>query len=80
MDLTMVWISFCGSQKEAEEYEYSIKICSPAGGKKHLLTGKRKCMSVDVSHEDVKQKGNALFLNKDMLESAANEYDRELEV
>ena len=29
MDLTMFWISFCGSQKEAEEYELKIalKIC-----------------------------------------------------
>ena len=28
-------------------------------------------MSVEVSHEDVQQKGSALFLNKDILEEAA---------
>ena len=28
MDVTMFWISFCGTQKEAEQYEYALKIKS----------------------------------------------------
>ena len=34
-----------------------------------------KCVSCDVSHEDMMKSGNAVFLNKVMLESAANEND-----
>jgi len=69
-NLTMFWISFSGTQKEAEKYEYTLKILSSADGTKYHFSGSRKCMSCEVSHEEMKKKGGALFLNKDLLETA----------
>ena len=78
--LTMFWISICGTQKEADEYEYTIKIENSAKNRAkqiYLFTGKRDCVSCDLSCEEMKEKRwrkeGALFLNKDMLESAATE-------
>ena len=68
--LTMFWISFGGAQKEAEKYEYTLKILSSADATKYHFSGSRKCMSCEVSHEEIKKKGGALFLNKDLLETA----------
>ena len=64
----------------AEKYEYELKILNSTekrAEEMYLFTGKRGCVSCDVSYEDMKQKGSALFLNKDMLESAANQIDEE---
>ena len=76
---TMFWISFCGTKKEAKEFEYTLKIVSSAdkkaGRTNYLLTGTRECISCDVSHEDVKRSGNALVLSKDMLAKAAEGND-----
>ena len=56
----MFWISHCGTQQEAKEYIYTIKIESyadeMAGRTQFLLTGTGECLSCEVSHEDVKQK------------------------
>merc|ERR1719259_1218648 len=69
--LLMYWISFCGSQKEAEEYEYSLKILSSADAKagrtKYLFTGARQCVSCDVSHEDMEKGMEALLMDKKLL-------------
>ena len=72
----MFWISFVGTQKEAEEYQYSIKIMSGSewkntGREKYLLIGRRECNSCDLSHEDVKESGRAVFLDRTLLEKAA---------
>ena len=82
--LTMFWISICGTQKEADEYEYTIKIENSAKNRAkqiNLFTGKRDCVSCDLSCEEMKEKRwrkeGALFLNKDMLESAAMENDEQ---
>ena len=72
----MVWISICGTKEEAEEYEYEIKIDNSSkkrARQKYLFTGKRGCVSCDMSCDEMMEKGSALFLNKDMLESAAME-------
>ena len=77
-NITMWWVSFCGTQVEANEYEYTIKIKNPTEqreNRKYLFTGTRDCVSCDVSHEDMKVKGDALLLNKALLERAANEKD-----
>jgi len=79
-NLAMCWISFGGTQMEAEDYEYTIKIKNSTekrDKRRYLFTGKRECVSCDVSYEDMKKKGSALFLNKDMLESAAIQNDGE---
>ena len=73
----MFWISFCGGEKEAEEYEYTFKIVS-ADGKKagranYLFTGTRQCVSCEVSHEDMKKKKEALLINKTLLEKAVKD-------
>ena len=44
----------------------------------YLFSGKSECVSCDVSYEDLKKKGSALFLYKDMLESAAIHTDGEI--
>ena len=78
-ELTMLWISFGGGQKEAEEYEYTIKIESStarkAGRTKYLFSGTRQCVSCDVSHEDMKKKMEALCINKELLIKAAEGHD-----
>ena len=77
-NLTMFWISVCGTQIDAESYEFELKILNSTekrAKEMYLFTAKRGCMSCDVSYEDMKQKGSALFLNKYMLESAANQID-----
>jgi len=73
-NLTMVWISFAGTQVEAEEYDYTLKIRHPTErreDRQYLFTGTRICESCDVSREDMRVKGSALFLNKALLESAS---------
>jgi len=75
--MQMFWISFCGGEKEAEEYEYTIKIVSSAGKKAgrafYLFTGTRECVSCEVSHEDMKKKKEALLINKTLLEKAVKD-------
>ena len=80
MNVTMFWISLCGTPKEAKKYEYTIMIKSAAdrkaGREKYISMGTRKCMSCTVSHEDVKKnaEGTLLFSRK-MLEKEAEEDD-----
>ena len=65
---------------EADEYEYTIKIKNPTEqreDRKYLFTGTRDCVSCDVSHEDMKVKGDALLLNKALFKRAAKEKDEE---
>ena len=75
----MFWISFCGDQNEAEEYEYTIKVESSAdkkaGRTKYLFSGTRQCVSCDVSHKDMKKKMEALCINKQLLIKAAEGHD-----
>jgi len=75
-NLLMLWVSFVGTQLEAKEYEYSIKIISGTelknnGKIEYLFTGGRECNSCDLSHEDVKESGRSVFLNRALLEEAA---------
>ena len=78
-DLMMFWISFCGTKKEAELYEYTIKIVSSAekkaGRTQYLFTGSRRCVSCDVSHKDMKKTTEALFVGKDLMRKAAEGHD-----
>ena len=78
--MTLFWISFSGTKKEAMEFEYTLQIMSSAdkkaGRTKYLLTATRECISCSLSHEDVKRSGNALVLSKDMLVKAAEGNDQ----
>jgi len=83
--LLMCWVSFCGSQKKAEEYEYSLKIISSAdkkaGRTKYLFTGTRQCVSCDVSHRDMATEMEALIITQKLLVKAAEGHDeKELEI
>jgi len=82
----MFWLSFCGSQDEARQYEYTIKIKSSAdfkaGRTKYLLIGTGDCLSCDLSQEDVKQKkkmseaAEVMLVPKDILRKAAEGHDQ----
>jgi len=78
-DLMMFWISFCGSKKQAEEYEYTFKIESSAdkkaGREKYLFYGSKQCVSCDVSHEDMMKEVEALLISKKLLRKAAEGND-----
>jgi len=81
----MFWLTLCGSQEEAKQYEYTIKIKSSAdlkaGRMKFLLTGTGDCLSCDLSHEDVKKKKKksaateVMLFPKDILRKAAEGHD-----
>ena len=76
---TMFWISYCGTPKEAKEYEYTIKIKSSAENKagrtKVLLMGTGECLSCEVSHEDVKRRPKVMLFSNDILKEAAEGND-----
>jgi len=77
-NLLMIWISFVGTESGAEEYQYTIKLKNPTenrADRKNLFAGTRDCMSCDVSHEAMKEKGKALFVDKDLMERATDEND-----
>ena len=78
VNIDMFWVSFSGTQMKAEDYEYKLKIENlPENRAKewYLFSGKRGCVSCDVSGEDMKEKGDVVFLNKALLERAAIEND-----
>jgi len=81
-DLMMFWVSFCGTKKEAEQYEYTIKIMSSAekkaGRTQYLFTGSRRCVSCHVSHKDMKKTLEALFVSKELMRKAAEEHDEKM--
>ena len=71
----MFGVSFCGTQVDADEFEYTIKLKNPTEkrtDRRYLFTGTRDC---DVSHEDMEVKGDSLLLNKALYERAALEKD-----
>ena len=73
----MFWVSFSGTQTEAEDYEYELKIKNSSGNSYKdtyvpLFSGKRGCVSCDGSGEE---KGDVVFLNKALLERAACKND-----
>ena len=77
-NLSMFWISLVGTQVEANEYEYTVKIKKPTEqgeDRTYLFPGSRDCMSCDVSHEAMKEKGKALFLDRDLMERATDRND-----
>ena len=80
---TMFWISLCGTQKKAKEYEYTIKIensaDNKAGRRKYILIAMGECLSSEVSHEDVKMKPTEVMIfSKDILDKAAEGQDKNL--
>ena len=83
--ITMFWISLCGTQKEAKEYEYTIKIESSAdkkaGRTKYIIIATGDCLTCDVSHEDVKKKPTEvmLFSSHILKKAAEGEDEKELE-
>ena len=79
-NVTMFWVSLCGTPKEAKKYEYTVKIESAAdrkaGREKYIFSGPQECMSCTVSHEDVKKNAEgALLFSRKMLEKEAEEDD-----
>ena len=69
-NLAMFWISFSGGQDEANKYEYILKIQSSDPQPDYLFTGSRRCVSCEVSHEDMKREITALMIDEKLLHSA----------
>ena len=67
----MFWISFSGSQGDANKYEYMLKIKSTEPQPDYLFTGARRSVSCEVSHKEMKEKSTALFIDKKLLQLAA---------
>jgi len=80
-NVTMFWVSFCGTPKQAKQYKYTIRVLTSADFKagrreKYILAGTEECMSCQVSHEDVKKNAEgALLFSRKMLEKEAEEDD-----
>ena len=81
-NVTMFWVSLCGTPKQAKQYEYTytIRVLSSAdfkaGREKYILVGIGDCISCTVSHEDVKKNAvGALLFSRKMLEKEAEEDD-----
>ena len=81
-NVTMFWVSLCGTPKQAKQYEYTytIRVLSSAdvkaGREKYILVGTGDCISCTVSHEDVKKNAvGALLFSRKMLEKEAEEDD-----
>ena len=70
-NLVMFWISFSGSQGDANKYEYMLKIKSTEPQPDYLFTGARRSVSCEVSHKEMKEKSTALFIDKKLLQQAA---------
>jgi len=70
----MFWVSFCGPQKGANEYEYTVKIASSeakkAGRSEFLASATMKCISCDMSHEEVKRKAAGVLFPEILLDKA----------
>jgi len=69
-NLAMFWISFSGRQDEANKYEYILKIQSSDPQPDYLFTGSRRCVSCEVSQEDMLREMTALMIDKKLLVSA----------
>jgi len=70
-NLAMFWISFSGSQGDANKYEYMLKIKSTEPQPDYLFTGARRSVSCEVSHKEMKEESTALFIDKKLLHLAA---------
>jgi len=75
--ITMFWISLCGAAKEANEYEFTIKLENKAR-EKVLTTKTRMCLSCDLSHDDVKKKATALLLSQEEMKEASEDNEDKL--
>ena len=75
-NLTMFWVSIGSSSLEAAGYTYKLKIKNPQEEDNFIFSGKHQdCVSCEVSGEDMKNKGDALFLSKALFKRAAEEND-----
>ena len=74
-NLTMFWVSIGSSSLEAAGYTYKLKIKNPQEDDKYIFSGEQDCVSCEVSLEDMKKKGDALFLSKALFKKAAEEND-----
>lgn len=71
LNLTMFWVSSDGTQKEAENYQYTLEILDPQDHSECLFLAERPCVSCDVSHEKMKECASAILLDKALLERAS---------
>ena len=75
--IAMFWISLCGAAKEANEYEFTFKLENKARSKV-LTTKTRKCLSCELSRDDVKKKATALLLSQEEMKEASEDNEDKL--
>ena len=63
--------SFRGKYPSANFLMANVTKSKKTGRIKYLFTGGRECNSCDLSHDDVKESGRSVFLNRALLEEAA---------
>jgi len=70
----MFWVSFCGPQEGANEYEYTVKIASSAatkaGRSEFLASATMECIPCDMSYEEVKKKAAGVLFPQKLLDKA----------
>ena len=75
--IAMFWISLCRAEKEANKYEFTVKLENKARTKV-FTTNTRKCLSCDLSHDDVKKKATALLLSQEEMKEASEDNEDKL--
>jgi len=71
-NLVMFWISYTGGPDEADKYEYIVKIQSSEPQSDYFFTGSRRCVTCNVSQEDMKKEMTAVFIDNKLLQKAAD--------
>ena len=67
--IVMFWISLNGSVKEANQFEYTLKLWNK-DRTKILALKSTECLSTAMSHDNVKRKATALFVTRDDMKEA----------
>jgi len=68
-NIVMFWISLNGSAKEANQFEYTLKLWNK-NRTKILALKTTECLSTTMSHDNVVREATALFLTRDDLKKA----------
>ena len=67
--ILLFWISLNGSAKEANQFEYTLKLWHK-DGTKILALKTTECLSAAMSRDNVKRKATALFVTRDDMKEA----------
>jgi len=72
------WISYIGAKASAKNFKYTFQVRVSEHEDKYHLECTRKCLPCDLSHEEVKRKLCAVFLDQELVEEAMEGNDGKL--